>query len=95
MRVSESSLQSLAAAVTDAAVLVDAATVNAAAAEVDGALPASDTAGAMRALSSAIDQHTHRWLADLTGWGDEVRAASDAYTARDGSTRTRFQMIAR
>ena len=92
---SESSLQSLAAAVTEAAAVVDARAVASAAAQVEGALATSDTAGAMRALSSTIDQHTHRWLADLTGWGDEVRAASDAYAARDGSTRTRFQMIAR
>jgi hypothetical protein len=95
VRVSETSLQALAAAVTGAAAAVDARAADSAAGQVEGALATSSTAGAMRALSSTINEHTHRWLDSLTGWGDEVRAASDAYAARDASTRSRFQMIAR
>lgn len=95
VRVTDGSLDSFAAAVAAAAESVDAPVLGSSAAQVEGALAGSATATAMRALGTTLGDRTQGWLDDLAGWGDETRAASDAYAARDAGTRSRFQAIAR
>jgi hypothetical protein len=95
VRVTDGSLDSFAAAVASAASTLDPRALGSATDQVEAALAASATASAMQALGSRLGDHTQRWIDDLTGWGDEARAAADAYAARDAGTRSRFQAIAR
>lgn len=95
VRVTESSLDDFAASVTSATADVDSRVLASSAAEVEGALAGSATAVAMRSLSTALGDRAQQWLDDLNGWGDEARAASDAYAAGDAGTRSRFDAMAR